>query len=451
MRRMDSALSYMSVAVIVFWSVALGLAKEGAVSWVWSGAVTTCSAVVKAKVRGGAEVKLLLSTNSSFGDARPVPGHGYARPDKDGVVVFDLAHLTPDTVYHYALEVSGARAEIGRFRTFADGAMSFHFAFGSCATTGSNHKIFSTIQQRDPLFFLHMGDFHYENIKANDPARFRRAMDRVLTSKRQSALYRDTSIVYIWDDHDYGPNDSDRKSPAKPAALETYQQYVPHFPLQTEQGTVPSIQQAFTVGRVRFIMTDVRSERDPETEPDGPGKSLLGKRQKEWLKRELAAARQGYALVIWVNIVPWITKGQPGSGHGWEPYSHERRELADYVQQQDLVPRLLILSGDGHMVALDDGTNSNYASHGAGSAFPVMHAAPLDRYPRSKGGPYSHGVALRRRLFGIIKDQQFGWMEVSDDGSVLEYELTGRNSSGQQLKGIYLKVRCDSEGCVPER
>ena len=447
---MYSALAYMSVTVIVFCSAALGLSKGEAVTWVWSGAVTTCSAVVKAKVRGGAEVKLLLATNSSFGDARTIPDHGYARPDEDGVVVFDLARLTPDTVYHYALELAGARAESGRFRTFADGAMSFRFAFGSCATTGSNHKIFSTIQQRDPLFFLHMGDFHYENITANDPARFRRAMDRVLTSKRQSALYRNTSIVYIWDDHDYGRNNADRESPAKPAALETYQQYVPHFPLQTVQGTVRSIQQAFTVGRVRFIMTDVRSERDPETEPDGPGKSILGKRQKEWLKREFAAARERYALVIWVNIVPWITKGQPGSAHGWEPYSHERRELADYVQQQDLVRRLLILSGDGHMVALDDGTNSNYASQAFGSAFPVMHAAPLDRYPRVKGGPYSHGATVKKRLFGIIKDQQFGWMEVNDDGNVLEYEVTGRNSSGQQLKGIKLRVRCDPEGCEVE-
>lgn len=36
-----------------------------------------------------------------------------------------------------------------------------------------------------------------------------------------------------------------------------YQQFFPHYPLAAGSGNVP-IQQAFTVGRVRFIITDLR-------------------------------------------------------------------------------------------------------------------------------------------------------------------------------------------------
>ena len=59
------------------------------------------------------------------------------------------------------------------------------------------------------------------------------------------------------------------------------------------------------------------------------------------------------------------------------------------------------------MAAIDDGTNSDYATNG-GAPIPIFHAGPLDRKPSIKGGPYSHGVSGVRGQFGI--------MEVIDDG-----------------------------------
>mgnify|MGYP000620265220 FL=1 len=59
------------------------------------------------------------------------------------------------------------------------------------------------------------------------------------------------------------------------------------------------------------------------------------------------------------------------------------------------------------MAAIDDGTNSDYATKG-GAPIPIFHAGPLDRKPSIKGGPYSHGASGVRGQFGI--------MEVIDDG-----------------------------------
>jgi alkaline phosphatase D len=407
--------------------------------------VTADSAVVKAKVdTGTGAMRLLVSEVSSLaGVARAFPG----KPDANGVVSFEIDDLQPSTAYRYELEVSGSVEIGGRFRTFAEGPMSFRVVFGSCARTGSSHRVFATMEALEPLFILHMGDFHYENIAANDPARFREAFDLVLRSERQSSLYRSAPIAYVWDDHDYGPNDADGTSPSKPAALATYDEYVPHYPLERVDGQPRTIQQAFTAGRVRFVITDGRSERTPDREPDGPRKSMLGEAQRDWLLREVEAARDRYALLVWVNTVPWIT--EKGSGHGWGRYDWERRYIADRIRSLSLVERLVMLSGDGHMVAIDDGTNSNFATdHPPGEkGFPVVHAAPFDRYPRPKGGPYSHGIAAPRQFFGAIQIQQFGFMEVQDDGEVLRAVLSGRKSSGDLLPGMTLQMRCDAGGC----
>jgi alkaline phosphatase D len=417
------------------------VAARGPVEWVWSGAVTESSVVVKAKV------------DSRAGDPRLMLGEIEIPPHEisaSGVATFRLEGLSPGTRYDYRV-TAGAAEETdalgGRFQTFSRGPLSFRFAFGSCARTGSNHRIFETIASLEPLFTLHMGDFHYENIAENDPSRFRRAFDEVLGSERQSLLYRSAPIAYIWDDHDYGPNDADETNAAKPAALATYDEYVPHYPLERDERLPRDLRQAFTVGRVRFLLTDVRSHRTPDDAPDGPDKTMLGASQREWLLREIEAGRGRYPLVVWVNPVPWIA--ERGSGHGWGRYDWERRYIADRLYESRMMGRLLMLSGDGHMVAIDDGTHSNFGTNGGAGekGFPVMHAAPFDRYARPKGGPYSHGVAGRRILFGLIPIQQFGFGEIQDDGSVVEVSLSGRNESGDVLQGMSLRLRCDALDC----
>ena len=428
-----------AVSIAVASAIAsVAAADENPVQWVWSGSVTAHSAVVKAKADPASEPPRLIVSDRS---------HEPVGRSPSGVATFRLENLRPETEYTYEVALAGRTRREGRFRTFADGPLSFRFAFASCARTGSSSSVFETIESLEPLFFLHMGDLHYEDIATNDVGRFRKAFDAVLSSERQSSLYRSAPIVYVWDDHDYGPNDSDRTHPGKPAALQAYEETVPHYPLERDDDGAPlDLRQAFSVGRLRFVVTDVRAHRAPEGEPDGPGKTMLGTSQREWLLHQLEAAKDGHELIVWVNAVPWIARA--GSGHGWGRYAWERRLIADRIRELGLVDRLLMVSGDAHMVAIDDGTHSNFATDARTDepAFPVVHAAPLDRSPSRKGGPYSHGTAARKRLFGLIPIQQFGLAEVRDDGAVLEVDLTGRDKRGRLLKGMALRLRC-RDGC----
>ncbi|RLE20146.1 MAG: hypothetical protein DRJ50_11190, partial [Actinobacteria bacterium] len=295
-------------------------ATASEVVFVWAGGVTPTSARINARIDTRTDqVRVWVSRHEDFSAPR-ISAYRTADPEIDnGIVSIEIPGLETGASYHYAVEVDGELdlSHRGRFTTPTASVQSFSFAFASCANTGSNHEIFDWIRGLDPLFFLHTGDLHYENIGVNDPDLFRAANDQVLASPGQSALYRAVPIVYMWDDHDYGPNNSDHTAPGRVTARQVYQEYVPHYPLVFGAGDVP-ITQAFSVGRVRFLLLDSRSERDPASAPDTLSKSMLGTAQKQWFKQQLLEANGVYPVIVWINTLPWI--GTTGDD-GWHLYT----------------------------------------------------------------------------------------------------------------------------------
>lgn len=377
---------------------------------VWCGAVTARGVTVKV-LAGGAGVPVELELT----DGASPPVRRAQATDAHGVATFVLDGLRERTRYRYAVTTPGRPAPEGRFRTFGEGPFSFRAVFASCAATGSTSPVFDAMREQEPDLFVHMGDLHYEDIGRNDVARFRRAYLAVHGSATQSALFRSAPVAYTWDDHDFGPNDSDRASPSRSAALEAYRRFVPHYPLAP--GPDEPIHQSFRVGRVVFLMTDCRSARSPRGVPEGE-RTMLGERQRLWLEGQLDEARQA-ALVVWVNAVPWITKRDESTKEGWAPFARERRRIADAIVRLGLVERLVMLSGDAHMLAMDDGTHSQYSTLPGSPArgFVVAHAAPMDRRPTRKGGPYSHPE--------VTRNGQYGVMDVHDDGTRVRVRLQG--------------------------
>lgn len=401
------------------------------VEWVWSGALSATGATVKAKLEsGGSSVRLALSRSDTDGSTTYLEPAPETSPDTD-VVTFVAGGLEPGTSYSYAVEVDG-RADAagqGRFTTFLDGPMSFTVAVGACARVGSNGRVFEAIKEANPLFYLMTGDFFYADIDENDPERFRSQFQEALTRPAQAALYRDVPIAYVWDDHDYGPDNSDRTAPSREAARSVYRETVPHYELAAGDGDA-AIYQAFTVGRVRFILTDTRSERDPTGPAEGATRSMLGAEQKAWLERELLAANGTFPVVVWVNSVPWIAEPRP-DGDDWGGFSEEREELANFIAENG-IEGIVMVSGDAHMLAIDDGTNSDYSTSGAGG-FTVLQAAALDRRGGLKGGPYSEGA--------FPGSGQFGLITVEDDGgdSVL-VSLRGLDWEGEEIVSQELEL-----------
>lgn len=435
----------------------------------WSGGITPTSAVVKAKLlHDGMSARLILSKNPLF---TPSSSPGQAKSERQGhnLVEFPLGSLDPDTEYHYGLEINGRFdwASQGQFRTFPTGPASFRIAFASCAKTASVNDVFDRIRENRPLFYMNMGDFHYLNISSNNQALFREAYDIVLSSPPQARLYRNVPIVYMWDDHDYGGNNSNRKASSHLAARRAYEEYVPHYPLATGDLTLP-IYQAFSVGRVRFIITDLRSQKDDVKKPDTAAKSMMGAVQKEWFKKQLLDANGKYPLICWMSSVPWMgvkgtnyypfikaddygyfhhrqfesmsrtNKAKPAVEEDhWCVFSTERTEIADFIKEHQ-IRGVCILHGDSHMLAADDGKNADYAT-GGGAPIPVMCAAPLDQTSSIKGGPYSQGI------YRVKKDEGcYGLLEITDRGEAIDVSFSGRNNKDQEKISLKFSVPANS-------
>ncbi len=432
----------------------------------WSGAVAPTAAVVKVKlIREGLRARLAVSKNAELTD--PVYfGPALSDPAQFNVVEFHAEGLYPSTQYFYGVEVEGRlhRKLAGEFKTFPKpGPASFTIAFASCGRTGSTLDTYDRIRENHPLIFLHMGDFHYLDIHTNNPAVFAAAYNSVLASPQQADLYRTVPITYVWDDHDFAGNNSDGRAPAHPAAMRAYAAHVPHYPL-VFPGPNGAVNQAFSIGRVKFIMTDLRSQRDDSRKRDGPDKSMMGPQQKAWFKKELLDANGKYPLICWVSSDPWL--GEPRTNYyhwirtnqygyfnhtnylerietrtnrnvvaddHWSVFATERREIADFIKNNH-IQGVCILHGDSHMLAADDGSHSDFAT-GGGAPIPVMCAAPLDQASSIKGGYYSQGVYRVRPGEG-----GFGLLTVSDLNDRIDVAFSGRNNKNEEKISLKFSV-----------
>lgn len=407
---------------------AVVLPAAGLVEWAWAGGTTSRSTTVRAKLRTQhRDVRLSIASGS--GTPHETRRFVVGRHVAEDIVNFDVDGLTPSRRYQYAVEVDGVLddARRGWVETFPEGASSFLVAFASCARTGSNGKVYDAIRGENPLLYLALGDLNYGDIRGEDLPRFMRAYDRTLTAPSQSTLYRSTSVGYVWDDHDYGGNDADRSSASRRAAQEAYRLAVPHYPFRTDPAD-GAIYQSFVVGRVRFVLTDLRSHRDPHPgEIEGTEqlaeRTMMGPAQLAWFENELRSAVDEGQAVVWASSSPWIETATETSD-AWGGYAAERAQVATMVRDLGIGDRMLMVAGDAHMAAFDDGSNAAYA--GPGSGFPVAHGGALDRPGGTKGGPFSGGTFPGSGQYGLLRIDDTG-------GAELRVTIAGRTWDGRTL------------------
>ncbi len=162
-----------------------------------------------------------------------------------------------------------------------------------------------------------------------------------------------------------------------------------------------SIHHAFTVGRVRFILSDLRSARTPVRGSNPEQRTLMGAEQLAWFKAELLRSSADHVLLVWVCEFPWVIGDRK-----WGWFEAERQQLLSFIVSHGLRHKMLILSGDAHMLAIDDGRFSP-------GGIPVLHASPLDRMASYKGGPYAYGAVAVDAKGG---QGGYGLLTITDQG-----------------------------------
>lgn len=401
------------------------------VIWAWSGGETPTSAVVAARVDTG-PVRVLVADNEQMhSPAR----FGPASVDATGVAKVSLTGLDPDSVYWYRIEDNGAvdTGLTGRLLTHPvlGEPASYRVGVVSCAAgtnspgtgfvTGtsarvSNHQVFSTLRARAIAErwagLVHEGDLHYWDLGSGNhgvtgggtEANYRTAYDDVMAQDRQLALYSALPTWYVWDDHDFGPNDADGTLATKANAATVFRERVPHHTLTDASG----IWRAIPRGRVLWVISDVRYHRSPNGDTDNASKTMLGAGQKAWLEDLLTTSDM--EALVWLMPDQWLGTG----ADSWGSFTTERAELIELFGDTGWLPRMGMVGGDRHALGLDTGTQEF-------GGFPVLQASSLDSQDgtmapvsgRFDTGPDSPG------------SDRYGTVDVVDRGSHIALRLSG--------------------------
>lgn len=327
--------------------------------------VTHRTAAVWVQTDRPARVAVRYALTSDASRARPVETAPVAT-DAGGTATVRLANLEPGQTYGYTVLVDGAevpRAYPTEVRTqplwqWRTDPPAVTVAIGSChyandpaydrpgTPYGGDPGIFERIADLRPDAMLWLGDNVYlreVDWWSADGIEYRYAHMR-----REPALQRllATAAHYAtWDDHDYGPNDSDRSYILKDAALATFARYWPNP--SHGVGGVPGVFTQFEVADAEFFLLDNRYHRAPNRAP-ADERTILGEAQLQWLLDALTFSRATFKFVaIGGQVLNPVAV--------FETYANiapaERQRLLDAIAARR-IDGVVLLSGDRHHTEL---------------------------------------------------------------------------------------------------
>jgi alkaline phosphatase D len=354
------------------------------------------SALLWVSAQAGSELAIEIGTDEALGSPRRIPVSGLVR-DNDFTAGVPLEGLAPDRVWFYRVidvKTGAPVSRAGRFRTAPVSPRPFTFAWSADMDEAYRpFRLFDAIGARDPEFFLHLGDTIYADLPRNqfNPSvthyRRKHAANR-RDSHLQQFLLRHPTFA-IWDDHETD-NDCHGGHPHMAEGRQVFREY---WPCRT--AAPEGLYRRFGCAGVDFLVLDTRSFRSPHAEADGPGKSMLGVVQKQWLLDALGSSTAPFKFVI--TSVPF----QGGGADTWGNYRTERTEIATFIRERKL-GGVVFLTGDYHLARDWSNPKAGFREFMAGPIGSFVHyrRTPASRERYEKAGTFHYGDGTN---FGFVQ------------------------------------------------
>ena len=222
------------------------------------------------------------------------------------------------------------------FLTFSQ---SINFCIGSCAefTGETQDSIFYIVPDSKPDFFLWLGDNIYSNESQwGDFKSMKMAYSVRHSTSSMEYFFDQIPLQYaIWDDHDYGPNDSDSSFEGRLVSGRAFEKTWISTPLNIEK--YGDIRWKMRKGEAGFVCLDNRTHRGPK------GTQVLGANQLKWLEETLREYED--MRVVFIAIGSQVLN----SARVYENYSRfpkERNKLLDICSRTH--SQIVFLTGDRH-------------------------------------------------------------------------------------------------------
>ncbi len=278
---------------------------------------------------------------------------------RQNAVTVTLNRLKPGTRYAYRVLVNGkAASPVLNFATQAlwqwrTDPPDFRVVTGSCAYVnqpeydrpgkpyGGGDEIFARMAAARPDLTVWLGDNVYlREADFDSPWGMAARYAHGRQHPPLQALLRTGSHAAIWDDHDFGPNDSNASFTFKDTALELFKTYWPNpsFGLADLKGVFTVVRQ----GDADFFLVDGRWYRDADMDKSGV-KAMFGAAQMRWLKNALLNSTANFKIVT--SGSQMLDAQSPYES--WSNFTEERQGFIDWLTANK-VNGVMFLSGDRH-------------------------------------------------------------------------------------------------------
>jgi alkaline phosphatase D len=345
-----------------------------------------------------------------------------------------LAGLAAGTTYEIRVDGrAAAEAEVsstleGRFRTAPPPTVAEPVRF--TVVTGQNYhdrdlrtegwKIYDRMLALDPDFFVHTGDMLYYDAWAKSLPLARWMWQQVYGMPSNVRFHRSVASYFMKDDHDTWMNDC---WPAMQSAFMgdfTFAQGQAVFREQVGMGD-----QTFRTIRwgksLQIWLPEGRDFRSPNTQPDGPDKTIWGTEQKAWFKRTVQASDATFRVLISATPLVGPDRDRKNDNHANKGFTHEGDELRAFCAAQK---NLVVVCGDRHWQYVSVAARTGLREYSCGpttdahaGGWPADRKEPEHRYLNVVGG-FLEGLVQRRDVRASLTFRHY-----SVEGKVLNQDV----------------------------
>lgn len=349
-----------------------------------------------------------------------------------------IRDLSPGTHYLYQLLLDGQPVKRDYLLTFSTPPLfdeqqkdlpDLKFLVGSCyylddplmrtlhVSYGTGTEIFRSMARMGGDMMFWLGDnIYFAPFDLSNRYNMNRRYLKQRTRPELQPLLGSMPQLAIWDDHDFGPNNSNRTFGGKEDTLALFNAYWanPPFEKRANEGTY------FTKswGDVDFFATDDRFHRDPDDDPD-PKHSFFGPEQLKWLEDSLLASKATFKVVV-VGTPALNRSYIEALPHAPEEYQHLMNFLSSHK-----IPGVFFLTGDLHYTMLMKMPRPQ--------DYPLYEftASPLTSNPPKLSDAEAHDSWIVPKTLYV--NRNFGRLWVHGKRGARVFTVESYNTQGQKL------------------
>lgn len=278
-----------------------------------------------------------------------------------------LTQLQQGKEYHYDLLINNQKIALPYDTSFSskklwqwrEKAPDFTIALGSCTYIseealdrpgkpyGSNYSIFESIAKKNPDIMLWGGDNVYlreADWDSKSGIYHRYTHSRAL--KEMQPLLASTQNIAIWDDHDFGPDDSDRSFYNKYTTQQAFKDFWANKSYGMDAEQKEGIFSSYNWSDAELFLLDNRFFKSPNKRQTGE-KTMLGSAQIQWLIDALTYSKASFKIIV----IGGQVLNTEAVFENYENYKSEKDFLLSEILANQ-IKGVVFISGDRHFTEL---------------------------------------------------------------------------------------------------